>query len=97
MPLNYRTIDLQIEKDAARKLISQKVEGLKVREHPGTIEYLMPSGLHLATLTDIRLPNGEHGARLKYRTAIVSSWAIHARTKAREIHLAVAAYEFPGP
>lgn len=96
MPGNYRTLTLQIEKEAARKLISQKVGGMKVRERSGTIEYSMPSGMHLATLTDIRLPNGERGSRLKYRTAIVSTWAIHARTKAREIHDAVPDHKYPG-
>jgi len=96
MPVNYRTLDLQIEMDTARKVITHEVGGLTVREHAGTIEYTMPSGMHLATLSAIRLPNGERGTRLKYRTAIVSSWAIHARTKAQEIHRAVAAHKFPG-
>lgn len=87
--MNYRSIDLALEQESAHERITTKVDGLSVRRQGKSIEYRTPSGFHLATLTDVRLPNGQRGTRLKFRTAVVAAWAAHTRRKAAEIRDAV--------
>lgn len=87
--MNYRSVDLPIDLAEARRRIAERVDGLVVEEAPDVAEFRTPSGLRLATLTEVTLPDGEPGTRLEYRTAIVSSSAAHARRKAAEIRAAV--------
>lgn len=95
MDLNSRRVDLRIEKEAAKKLIGRSVSGVSTRERGRVIEYTMPSGMHLATLTDVERSNGDRGTRLEYRTAVVAPWADHARRKARTIRDAAIEYRHP--
>lgn len=92
--MNYRSIELTIDKRAAQKTITKRVPGLIVRESASRIEFSTPAGFHLATLTDVELPTGQRGTRLKYRTAILSAWAAHARRKARKIRDAVSHHQY---
>ncbi|QOS13432.1 uncharacterized protein HfgLR_20985 (plasmid) [Haloferax gibbonsii] len=92
--MKYETLDLTIPKEQARDVIAARVDGVRIREFHEYYEFTSLSGFHLAELSDRRLPNGERGARIKYRTAIVSPVAATARSKAREIKNAVEKYRY---
>ena len=87
--MNYRSVDLSVDLETARRHISEQVDGLSVTTSSRSVEYRTSSGFHLATLSEVTLPNGERRTRLKYRTAIVSPAIAHARRKATEIRSAV--------
>lgn len=86
----YSAIDLAIDKEAADELITRRVSGISRQVQGGSYEYKTPSGMHLATVSDVRLSSGDQGSRLRYRTTILAPFAAHARSKAREIRKAVA-------
>lgn len=84
---------LDIEKDAARREIMERVTDVQVTIDDDRIEYRTNAGFLLAVLTDAHLPSGETGTRLRFRTAILSAPLIHARTKADAIRRVVERYE----
>ena len=90
--MNYRTIDLAVGKEEARRHIAERVPVVTAKEVGADIEYLTPAGFHVATLSDVTLPDGRRGTRLKYRSVIVSSSAAHARRIAHEVRDAVVEY-----
>ncbi len=92
--MKYEALDLTIPKEQARDVIAARVDGVRIREFHGYYEFTSLSGFHLAELSGRKLPNGERGARLKYRTAIVSPVAAAAHSKAREIKSAVEKYRY---
>ena len=87
--MNYRTVVLSADLETARRHISERVDGLSITAAPKSVEYRTSSGFHLATLSEVTLPDGRQRTRLKYRTAIVSPSIAHARRKASEIRSAV--------
>ena len=92
--MNYSTLTLTITKEEARDMIAKRVSSVKIREFHGRYEFRSPVGYHLAELSDVSLPNGEQGSQLKYRTAMISPIAAHARSKARQITDAVVKYSY---
>lgn len=86
--MNYRTIHLTIDRDEARQRIARRVPEARVKETDGQVEFRTNSGLLLAVLSD-----DERGSKLRYRTAVISSQLVHARTMARRIRGAVEAYK----
>ena len=90
--MNYESIDLALDPDEARSIVTERVSGLTVREFGDRYEFTSPLGYHLAELSETRLGDGERGARLTYRTAMVSPIAANARRKAREIRSALDAH-----
>lgn len=93
--MQYQTIDLAIEKDHARRLISERVPGVTARTDGSAVDYKLPSGIRLARLADTTLPNGEQGTRLTYRTTMIAPFASHAKQKARKIREAVDEHRVP--
>lgn len=85
----YEEIELEVAKDTARREIMDRIDDVQVTIDDDRIEYHTNAGFLLAVLTDTRLSSGETGTRLRYRTAILSSQLIHARTKADQIRRAV--------
>ena len=92
--MNYATLELAISKDEARAIIAEHVDGVHIRESRGDYEFRSPTGFHLAAVSDLSLPNGEQGARLKYRTSMISPVAALARSKARRIKTAVEKHRY---
>lgn len=92
--MNYATMDLEISKEAARERIESRVSGVRIKTAQDRYEFSSPMGFHLAELSTATLPNGEEGARLKYRTAIISPVAAVARSKAQQIRRAVESHRY---
>lgn len=92
--MNYRSIDLSIAPKEARQRISNRVSGISVTTSVDSIEFRTSTGIHLAILSEVRLPDGATGSRLKYRTAIISPAVAHARRKATEIRSAVDEHQY---
>lgn len=83
--MRYESIDADLTLDTARQRIVDNVSGVRVTEGDGQIEVRMPSGLKVATLSEITLPSGDHGTRLRYRTVFIRPHMAHARRAATEI------------
>ncbi|MFC7168687.1 hypothetical protein [Halobium salinum] len=95
--MNYAVLDLTLDAEAARDRVVDRVSGVSVRSADDRYEFLTPSGFHLAELSNATLPDGEHGSRLTYRTAMVSPVAASARRKAEAVCAALAPYRYrPG-
>lgn len=92
--MNYRSVDLKIERDAARRIIANRVTAVVIQDAGNTVEIRSPAGFHLASLSDVTLPDGERGTKLRYRTAIISSSAAHARRWAKKIRDTMVEYEY---
>jgi hypothetical protein len=92
--MNYESIDLVLSPGEARELVGTRVSGIDVRRFGDRYEFVSPLGYHLAELAPVRLPDGEGGSRLTYRTAMVSPIAANARRKASEIRTALADYRY---
>lgn len=91
--MRYEEMLLTIEKDEARRHISNRISDVRATITDDNIEYRTNAGLQLAILSDAALPSGGKGSKLRYRTAIISSHLIHARTKAHQIRRAVEKYK----
>jgi hypothetical protein len=87
--MNYASLELSVEPAEARRAILRRVPGLSVTEFDGRHEFQTRTGFHLAELSATTLPNGERGSILRYRTAMISPIAAHARWKAEAIRSAV--------
>ena len=92
--MNYSTLTLTLSKEEARNAIAERVSGVKVKRSDGYYTYMSPAGFHLAELSDVTLPDGNQGSRLKYRIAMISPVAAPARSKARQIKRAVEKYRY---
>ena len=92
--MNYATMRLEITAAEARDIIAERVDGVRIREFHGHYEFRSPSGIHLAELSDLTLPDGDRGAQLKYRTAVISPVAALARSKAWQIKRAVEQHRY---
>lgn len=95
--MNYRSIELDIPLDEAREIVNATVTGVRSKSQGTDIVYTTPGGYHIAVLTPITIRGGESGTRLKYRTAMVSSSAAHARRRARNIKSALSKYAVEMP
>lgn len=91
--MRYDEILLTIEKEEARKRITERVSGFRTNTTEDRIEYRTNAGYLLAILSDAELPSGETGSKLRYRTVIIGSPHIHARAMAQQIRRAVADYK----
>lgn len=90
--MRYSTITLDIDKETARERISERVRNVRTKTEQGRVEYTTNAGLVLAVLTDAKLPSGDQGSKLRYRTAIISTHHSHAKETARKIRDAVESY-----
>lgn len=95
--MNYDVVTLAVAPEEAHDRITAAVSGLRTSESNGGYEYRTSRGFHLATVSEQRTDDGDRYARLRYRTAIVSPTAAHARRKARAIKDAVADEIVPSP
>jgi hypothetical protein len=89
--MKYETIYLDIELTEAKKRISEQNLNLRARTTETGVGYYSNAGLHLATLSPA--PSSAPGVtQLRYRTVIVGSHHIHARTTAKRIRDALEDY-----
>ena len=87
--MNYDVITLAVPPGEAHDRITAAVSGLRTTESNGGYEYRTSRGFHLATVSEHRTDDGERYSTLRYRTAIVSPTAAHARRTANRIKDAV--------
>lgn len=92
--VNYQSIDLALAPDEARDIVAERVPGVTIREFRDRYEFVSPIGYHLAELSETRLPNGDRGAELTYRTAMISPVAARARRKAEAIREALSDHRY---
>lgn len=90
--MNYRSIDLDIPPEEAREIINATVTGVRSKDRGTDIVYTTPGGYTIAFLTSISIRDGEPGTRLKYRTAMISPSAAHARRRAWKIKSVLSRY-----
>ena len=86
------TMYLALEKEAAARRISDRVQHVRQTSDGDTIEFRTNVGLHLATLSDATVGSGDRGSKLRYRTSLIRPHLFHAHHKAREIRDAVEAF-----
>ena len=90
----YKTLTLDVGKDTARQTIAERVPDAEFRAVNETIEVRTRSGVLLAVLSEVSLPSGEQGTKLRYRTTLISPTLSHARTQAQAIRRAVEHYQY---
>ena len=88
--MNYDVVTLAAPPGEAHDRITAAVSGLRTSESNGGYEYRTARGFHVATISERRSDDGEQYSTLRYRTAIVSPTAAHARRTANRIKNAVA-------
>jgi len=81
--MRYETIHLSIGVDKAQGLISERNLNLRAKSTQTGVKYYSNAGLHLATLSQASQSPG--ASQLRYRTAIIGSHHVHARTTAKRI------------
>lgn len=83
--MRYESIDVNLPLETVRQRIRDKVTGVRITERNGQLVVQMPSGLHVATLSEISLLSGDRGTRLRYRTVLIRPHTAHARRIATTI------------
>lgn len=87
--MRYKEIRLAVEKEEAEKLIAERTSNVRVDTTEGRIEYRTNADILLASLSEIELPSGDPGSKLRYRTAFVDNQLWHANRQAWSIKQAV--------
>jgi hypothetical protein len=87
--VEYTEIVLTLGTEEANERIKERVPSVRARWEGQTIEYRTNSGLLLGKLSETKLPNGETGSKLRYRTTTTSAPLSHGRTMAKKLRAAV--------
>ena len=87
--MRYKEIQLAVEKEEAEKLIAERISNIRVDAAEDRIEYRTNADILLASLSEIRLPSGDPGSKLRYRTALIDNRLSYVKRQAWSIKQAV--------